>query len=127
MFRGFAAVACVLVLAGCRDYDRYSPVTDQDGLTPPDVFAALGAEQAEAIAIGRAFGAAFTGTSLAARGTQVAAAAEYAAARPGVLRVKADTSATLLTVTFTSGWTKGIVPISDGIPADQTVGLKPTP
>lgn len=127
MFRGLAAVAFVLILAGCRDYDRYSPVADQGGLAPPDVFAALGTEQAEAIAIGRAFGAAFTGTSLVARGGQVAAAAEYAAARPGVLRVRADTSATLLTVTFASGWTKAVVPINDGVPADQTVGLKPTP
>lgn len=127
MFRGLALVAFVLLLAGCRDYDRYAPVADQNGLTPPDVFAALGTEQAAAIAIGRAFGAGFTGTSLEARGGQVAAAADYAAARPEVLRVRADTSATLLTVTFMSGWTKAVVPINDGIPADQTVGLKTAP
>ncbi|MEK7380075.1 MAG: hypothetical protein AAB075_03590 [Gemmatimonadota bacterium] len=125
MLRGLAAVTLMLALAGCNDYDRYSPVVNQDGLVPPDVFAAYGAEQAEAIAIGRTFGAAFTGTSLEARGAQVAAAAAYAANRPGVAHVKADTSATLLTITFSSGWTKAVVPISDGIPAEKTVGLKP--
>lgn len=125
MLRGFAVLTVSLVLTGCPTYDRYSPVARQDGLVPADVFAAYGAEQAEAIAIGRTLGAAYTGSGLDARAGQVQAAVDYARSRSLVRTVVADTSATLLTVTFASGWTKAIVPIDDGVPAERTVGLAP--
>ena len=117
--------ALILLLAGCPAYDRYEPVVDQDGLIPADQFAAYGAEQAQAIAIGRAFGTAYTGPNLEARARQITSAVTFARQQRDVASVVADTSANLLTVTFASGWRKAIVPIADGVPPEMTVGLPP--
>lgn len=121
--RAYRLLTLALLLGGCRDYDRYAPIVDQDGLIAADRFATYGAEQAQAIAIGRAFGSAFSGTGAADWARQAAAGAKYAKSLPGVATVVADTTAHLLTVTFKSGWKKAITPIADGVPADQTPGL----
>ncbi len=123
MNRGLGALALTLLLTACPSHDRYTPVVDEDGMLPADQFAALGTEQAEAIAIGRAFGSAYTGDSPDARARQVTAGADYAKGLAGVKAVVPDTTAFVLTVTFKSGWKKAVVPIMDGVPADQTPGL----
>ncbi|HSR14373.1 MAG TPA: hypothetical protein VLL51_01380 [Gemmatimonadales bacterium] len=125
MNRGLGVLALTLLLAACPSYDRYDTVVDEKGLVPADQFAAYGTEQAEAIAIGRALGSAHTGTTPEALLKQVMAGAEYARSLPGVATVVPDSTAFLLTVTFKSGWKKAIVPIMDGVPADQTPGLPP--
>lgn len=114
-----------LSLTGCRNFDRYDRVTEDDGLVPAEQFAAYGAEQAQAVAIGRAFGASWTGPSVEERVRQAEVAAEYARGLRDVVSVQVDSVGALLTVTFTSGWRKAVVPIDDGVPADQTVGLPP--
>ena len=123
MIRRTGALALVLFLAGCPQYDRYSRVADEKGMVPADVFARYGSEQAQAIAIGRALATAHAGTDSADLTRQVQSAAEYARKLPGVAEVQADVRAFLLTVTFKSGWKKAIVPINDGVPADQTPGI----
>ena len=120
--RGPGALALVLFLAGCRQYDRYSRVADEKGLVPADVFARYGSEQAQSVAIGRALAVGYTGNDSTALAKQVEQAAEYARQLPGVAHVQADGKAFLLTVTFKSGWKKAITPINDGVPAD-TPGL----
>jgi hypothetical protein len=123
MNRGLGAAALMLLLAGCPSYDRYSPIVDEQGLVPADQFAKYGTEQAEAIAIGRAFGSAYTGDTPEALARQVTAGVEYARSLSGVTAVVPDTTAHLLTVTFKSGWKKAITPIMDGVPANQTAGV----
>ena len=123
MLRGLGAVALVLLLAGCPSYDRYSPIVDQTGLVPADQFARYGTEQAQSVAIARQLGALYTGPTTAEFATQVTKAAAYALTLPDVREVAADSTGYILTVTFKSGWKKAIVPIDDGVPADQTPGL----
>ena len=123
MIRGTGALALVLFLAGCPQYDRYSRVADEKSLVAADVFARYGTEQAQAVAIGRALGTGYAGNDSTALARQVDQAAEYARKLPAVADVQADVQAFLLTVTFKSGWKKAITPINDGIPADQTPGL----
>ena len=109
----------VLALAACRPVQREQYLADQDGLLPADRFAAYGVEQAEAIAIGREFGAAH-GMS---RGEQLTAAIEYAKQLPDVVNIVADSVGFRLQVQFKSGWIKGVVPIDDGKHGAETVGL----
>lgn len=123
MYRVLGIVCLAVLASGCRTYDRYSRVTDDDGMVPADVFARFGTEQAQAVAIGRALGTGYTGTDSAQVTRQVEQAANYAKGLPDVVDVQADPAAWLLTVTFRSGWKKAIVPIHDGVAADQTPGL----
>jgi len=123
MIRRTGVLALILLVAGCRDYDRYSRVEADKGLVPADVFARYGSEQAQAIAIGRALGTGHAGIDSTSLAKQVEQAAEYARKMPGVADVQVDVQAFLLTVTFKSGWKKAIVPINDGVPADQTPGI----
>lgn len=123
MTRGLGLLALSLLLAGCPTYDRYTRVVDDKGMVPADVFARYGAEQAQAVAIGRALGTGYTSADSADLARQVSAAAEYAKKLPDVVDVKADPQAYLLTVTFRSGWQKAVTPINDGVAADQTAGL----
>jgi hypothetical protein len=125
MKRALGCIGLAVLIAGCPSYDRYARVVDADGLVPADVFARYGAEQAEAIAIGRALGTGHTGMDRAALARQVTQAVTYAKGLPDVTDVRADTAAFLLTVTFKSGWRKAITPIDDGTAADQTPGLPP--
>ena len=121
--RGSGALALVLLLAGCPQYDRYSRIADEKGVVPADVFARYGSEQAQSVAIGRALATGYAGNDSTALEKQVSQAADYARKLPGVADVQADSKAFLLTVTFKSGWKKAITPINDGVPADQTPGL----
>ena len=123
MYRVLGIVCLAVAATGCRTYDRYSRVTDDDGLVPAEVFARFGTEQAQAVAIGRALATGYTGSDSAGVTRQVEQAANYAKGLPDVLEVQADPAAWLLTVTFRSGWKKAIVPIHDGVAADQTPGL----
>lgn len=121
--RAYSLLALALLVAGCPSYDRHTPVVDQDGLVAADRFAAYGPEQAQAIAIGRAFGAAFTGPGTENRIRQATAAVEYAKSLPGVATAVPDSVGDIVTVTFKNGWKKAVTPIADGVPADQTPGL----
>lgn len=123
MPRALAVLTLALLVAGCPSHDRYGPVVDQQGYVPADQFARYGGEQAQAIAIGRAFGAAFVGTAPADFRRQMEAGAAYARLLPGVQAVATDSASYVLTVTFKSGWKKAITPIMDGVPADRTPGL----
>jgi len=123
--RTLSVIPLCLLLVACPSYDRDTPVADQDGLVPADRFAAYGAEQAQAMAIGRALAAADAGTSVEAKARQVTNAAEYARSLPDVVDVTPDTAARMLTVRFRSGWRKGVIPIPDGVPPDATPGLPP--
>lgn len=123
MKRVLGVFGLVMLAYGCRNYDRYARVVDGDGMVPADMFARLGTEQAQAVAIGRALGTGYTGTDSTALARQVEQAAAYAKNLPGVADVQTDPAGFLLTVTFKSGWQKAIVPIDDGVPADQTPGL----
>ncbi len=125
MLRLLSLATLALLATGCPSYDRYSPVADQAGLVPADQFAQYGAEQAQAVAIGRALGAAYTGPGLAEAGRQVATALAYARTMPDVASIRVDSAAALLTVTFRSGWKKAVVPINDGVAPDQTANLPP--
>ena len=111
--------AALLLAAACRPTAREQYLADQGGLLPADRFAAYGAEQAEAIAIGREFGAAHGKT----RGEQLTAAIEYAKKLPDVVSVVPDSIGFRLQVQFKSGWLKGVVPIDDGKHGAETVGL----
>jgi hypothetical protein len=121
--RAYSLLALALLVAGCPSYDRYSRVVDEDGLVAADRFAAYGVEQAQAVAIGRAFGSAFTGTTKDQRIRQAAAAVTYAQSLPGVSAAVPDSAGDFVTVTFKSGWKKVVTPIADGVPADRTPGL----
>ena len=127
MIRGLSALAIVLFLAGCPSYDRYSRVADEKGVVPADVFDRYGVEQAQSVAIGRALATGYAGNDSTALAKQVEHAAEYARKLSAVAHVQADPAAYLLTVTFKSGWQKAIVPINDGVAADQTPGITAAP
>ncbi len=122
---GYAILAAAMLLAGCRSYDRYTPLVDQDGLIPADRFALYGHEQAQAIAIGREFGSALQTKSAEGFATQTASATAYAMSLPDVVAVQADTIGHLLTVTFRSGWRTAVLPIADGKRGNETAGLPP--
>jgi hypothetical protein len=120
-----ALLVLLLGGAGCRTYEAYPKITGQNGLVPADQFAAYGREQAEEVAIGRAFAAAYHGESPEALAQQAAAAAAYAKGLPDVVSVVSDTLGSRLTVQFKSGWRTAVLPIPDGKPAAQTPGLPP--
>jgi hypothetical protein len=118
-----ALLVLVLGGAGCRTYEAYPKTTSQKGLIPPDQFAAYGREQAEQVAIGREFAAAYRGTSPEALAQQTAAAVAYAKGLPDVVSVVPDTLGNRLTVEFKSGWRAAVLPIPDGKRAADTPGL----
>ena len=123
MIRGSAALCLLLVLSACRGYDYYAPIADSDGLVPGNQMARYGREQAQAVAIARAFAGARTGDSPEAWGAQADSAIRYAGTLPDVVSAVADPLSHRLTVQFRSGWIEGIVPIDDGTPAAETPGL----
>jgi hypothetical protein len=111
--RRLALPALLLLAPACRGYQSFPPLADQDGLIPADQFAAYGSEQAQAVAIGRELAMARVDDTPAGRARQVDAAIAFARRMPGVADVQADTLGLRLTVTFTSGWVKGVVPVGD--------------
>ncbi len=116
------ALLTLPAVAACRDYDSYATVADQAGLVPAAQWASYGVEQAQAVAIGRAFAAAYQSDTPEAFGRQMDAAVEYARSL-GVEIVVADTLGHRLTVRFPSGWRLAILPIDDGVAAADTPGI----
>jgi hypothetical protein len=124
MTRGTAAVLCLLLaLSACRGYDYQSRIADSDGLVPGDQMARYGREQAQAVAIARAFAGARSGDTPGALGAQADSALRYAHQLPDVVEAVADPLSHRLTVRFRSGWIDGIIPLADGTPAAETPGL----
>ncbi len=121
--RRFVPMLLLLSLVACRDYDRYSYVSNGKGLMPPDEYAKYGPEQAIAVAIGREYGKDHSGTTPADYAKQADAAMAYAKKFPDVKTVTADTLGFRLVVTFQGGWTTQIAPIADGKGGDETAGL----
>jgi len=114
------ALLCGFALAGCRDYHGYGRVASEKGLIPADQWAAYGHEQAQAVAIGREFAAAYQSDTPEALAGQISRAVEYATSL-GLDVVVADTLGHRLTVQFPSGWRLAILPIDDGKrPADAS-------
>jgi hypothetical protein len=123
MTRGSAALCTLLALSACRGYDYQSRVADPDGLVPGDQMARYGREQAQAVAIARAFAAARGGDSPDALAAQADSATSYARTLPDVADAVADPLSHRVTVRFRSGWIDGIVPLDDGHAAAETPGL----
>jgi hypothetical protein len=119
MKRFFGLVMGLTTLASCRDYDFHSRLTDQDGLIPADQFARYGREQADAMAIGREFGADLKAGSTDDPAKQPSG---YARTLPEVADVQADPLGYRLTLRFKSGWRTAVNPIQDGKRGAQTVG-----
>ena len=118
-----ALLVLLLGGAGCRTYEAYPKVTSQKGLVPADQFAAYGREQAEEVAIGREFAAAYQGDSPEALARQTAAAVTYARSLPDVVEVVPDALGHRLTVRFKSGWRAAVLPIPDGKRGADTPGV----
>jgi hypothetical protein len=85
--------------------------------------ARYGREQAQAVAIARAFAGARSDDSPQAVGAQADSALRYARTLPDVVSAVADPLGHRLQVQFRSGWIEGIVPLDDGKSAAETPGL----
>ncbi|HEY9506335.1 MAG TPA: hypothetical protein VIQ27_10210 [Gemmatimonadales bacterium] len=128
MIRGPTVALCLLLaLSGCRGYDYESPISRPDGFIPGDQMARYGREQAQAVAVARAFAAARTGNSPAALTAQADSAVRYARTLPDVANAVADPLSHRLTLQFRSGWIDGVVPLDDGTPAPRTPNLPTAP
>jgi hypothetical protein len=124
MIRGSAVAFCLLLaLSACRGYDYQSRISKPEGFVPGDQMARYGREQAQSVAISRAFAAARSGDSPAAWAAQADSAVRYARTLPDVVNAVADPQSHRLTVQFRSGWIDGIVPLDDGKAAAETPGL----
>jgi hypothetical protein len=124
MIRGSAIASCLLLaLSACRGYDYQSRISNPDGFVPGDQMARYGREQAQSVAISRAFAAARSGDSPEAWAAQADSAVRYARTLPDVVNAVADPQSHRLTVRFRSGWIDGIVPLDDGKTAAETPGL----
>lgn len=125
MTRIAAALIAAALLAGCRDYHSYPRLSNQDGYIPADQFARYGREQAQQVAIGREFAAAYRGNRPEDRAAQVREAVAYASKLPDVRNVVGDSLGYRLTVNFASGWRVAVLPIDDGKRGSETPGLPP--
>jgi hypothetical protein len=124
MIRGSIVAFCLLLaFSACRGYDYQSRISNPDGLVPGDQMARYGREQAQSVAISRAFAAARSGDSPEALTAQADSAISYARTLPDVVNAVADPLSHRLTVQFRSGWIDGIVPLADGKAAAETPGL----
>ena len=124
MIRGsIVAFGLLLALTACRGYDYQSRIYNPDGFVPGDQMARYGPEQAQSVAISRAFAAARSGDSPEALTAQAESAISYARTLPDVVNAVADPLSHRLTVQFRSGWIDGIVPLADGKAAAETPGL----
>jgi len=124
MIRGSAVALCLLLaFSACRGYDYQSRISKPDGLVPGDQMARYGREQAQSVAIARAFAAARSGDSPDALAAQADSAVRYARTLPDVVNADADPLSSRLTVQFRSAWIAGIVPLDEGKKAAETPGL----
>jgi hypothetical protein len=128
MIRGpTVALSLLLALSACRGYDYETRISNPDGFVPGDQMARYGREQAQSVAISRAFAAARSGDSPEALKAQADSAISYARTLPDVVNAVADPLGYRLTVQFRSGWIDGIVPLEDGKAAAETPGLPSAP
>jgi hypothetical protein len=123
MNRTVAVLVAVALLGACREYKTYPRLSHQDGYVEPDQYARYGREQAQQVAIGREFAAAYRGNRRDQRAAQARDAVAYASKLPDVKNVVADSLGYRLTVQFASGWRVGVVPIDDGKRGADTPGL----
>jgi len=123
MIRGSVVLSLLLTLAACRGYDYQARISDPDGFVPGDQMARYGREQAQSVAIARAFAASREGDSPEAWKAQADSALSYARTLPDVVNAVADPQSHRLTVQFRSGWIDGIVPLNDGKSPSDTPGL----
>ena len=112
--------ALAVAALGCRQYDLYGALADQDGLIPASKYSRYGAEQAVAIAIGRSLAQWHGSDQSEDRAAMVGKAAQYAATLPHVASVVPDTLGYRLSVTFKSGWHVFVVPVTDGVKPEDT-------
>jgi hypothetical protein len=123
MHRILAALLALVAMSACRDYKTYSRLSGQDGYVPADQYARYGREQAQQVAIGREFAAAYRGGMPEQRAAQTRDAIAYASKLPDVKSVVADSLGYRLTVQFASGWRVAVLPIDDGKRGSDTPGL----
>lgn len=123
MNRTVAVLLALALLGACRDYEMYPRLSSQAGYVPADQYARYGREQAQHVAIGREFAAAYQGDTREQRALQAKAAIAYASSLPDVEDVVADSLGYRLTVRFASGWRAAILPIDDGKRGADTPGL----
>jgi hypothetical protein len=123
MIRGSALLCLLLPFAACRGYDYQSRISSPDGFIPGDQVARYGREQAQSVAISRAFAATRDDDSPESWAAQADSALRYARTLPDVVNAVADPQSHRLTVQFRSGWIVGIVPLDDGKSAAETPGL----
>lgn len=121
------ALAALLAwsMGGCRPYDYSGPVTSQDGLIPAAQFARYGRDQAEAVAIGRAFSEWKVTSDSAGLAEQADRTACFARRFKDIETVDADPLGHRLTVRFSSGWRAAVLPIPDGVAPGATPGISP--
>ena len=112
--------AVTVAAVGCRHYDYYRPLADQDGLLPASQYARFGTEQAQAMAIARSLGQWHGRDTPEDRAVMVSKAAQYATTLPGVASVVPDTMGYRLSVTFKSGWHTFVLPVNDGVKPEDT-------
>jgi hypothetical protein len=123
MTRSVSVVIMAMTLVSCRPYDLESRLADRDGLLPADQFARYGAEQAQAVAIGREYAHAYQGSSPEDLEQQAESATAYARSLPDVTDIQADPLGYRLTIRFRSGWLTVVTPIDDGKRGSETPGL----
>jgi hypothetical protein len=124
MHRTVAALLALAVMSACRDYKTYPRLSSQDGYVSADQYARYGREQAQQVAIGREFAAAYRGGARQQRAAQARDAIAYASRLPDVKSVVADSLGYRLTVQFASGWRVAVLPIDDGKRGADTPGLR---
>lgn len=103
-------------LTGCRYYQYYPRVSDQDGLVPADIFATYGREQAILVAVGREYARPYNSGPV----IQAKVAMAYARKFSDVVNITADPLGHRLTIEFDSGWIAAVVPIADNKTGDET-------
>lgn len=120
---GTTSLALAAGVTGCRAYDSYDYLTQDDGLVPADQYARYGREQAQVVAIGREFAQAHQGDTPEDYAEQAQAAVAYARTLPDVADVTPDPLGHRLTIRFKSGWRTMVTPIADGKRGAETANL----
>ena len=123
MTRAFALLTLTLALTACPTYHEYPKLSDQGGLLPADQYARYGAEQAQAMAIGREYAHFHAGETRAELQAAAESTIAYARTLRDVENVTADSLGHRMTIQFRSGWRTMVNPIDDGKRGSETVNL----
>ena len=123
MTRAFALLTLTLALTACPTYHEYPKLSDQGGLLPADQYARYGAEQAQAMAIGREYAHFHAGETRAELQAASESTIAYARTLRDVENVTADSLGHRMTIQFRSGWRTMVNPIDDGKRGSETVNL----